>query len=228
MLFEMAVGQLPFPQKHISEAIKYHVKQEPPKPRALFPDLPENLEKIILKAMQKDPANRYQSAAAFAKSLEEITGTVTSVTSAPTDIKGAVSLFTQYQKSLVEQRGVSVFQEFEAPPLLTEDKIQILLPDKTSKLFSIKSNSVTIGRESDNDIPIDDQKASRHHLRIDYDGRSYRIVDLDSTNGTYLANTRLLPVLPKNDTEKALRVGEPGFAYCASKLRALLPEHGSN
>lgn len=212
MLFELAVGQLPFPAKTISEAIKYHVRQEPPKPRALFPDLPENLEKIILKAMEKDPANRYQSAEAFAKALEGITSTVTSVSSAPTEVQGTVSLFTQYQKSLVEQRGVSVFQEFEAPLMLTEDKIQILAADKSSKLIAIKTSGMTIGRESDNDIPIDDQKASRHHLRIDYDGKSYRIIDLDSTNGTYLANTRLLPGIAEEwIPEKALRIGDTWF-----------------
>ncbi len=221
MLFELAVGQLPFPAKTISEAIKYHVQQEPPKPRSLFPDLPEKLEKIILKAMAKNPANRYQTAEAFAKGLEETTSTTTAVSSAPTAMKDVVSLYTQYQKSLVEQRGVSVFQEFEAPPVLTEDKIQILAADKTSNIVAVKTTGMTIGRESDNDIPIDDQKASRHHARIEFDGKSYRVIDLDSTNGTYLANARLLPGITEEWTpEKALRIGDTWFRL----LRAQKPE----
>jgi serine/threonine protein kinase len=221
MLFELVVGQLPFPAKTISEAIKYHVRQAPPKPRSLFPDLPENLEKIILKAMEKEPANRYQSAEAFAKALEQTISSTTSVSTAPTAVKDAVSLYTQYQKSLVEQRGVSVFQEFAAPLELTEDKIQILAPDKTSKIVAIKTGGMTIGRDSDNNIPIDDQKASRHHARIDFDGKTYRVYDLDSTNGTYLANARLLPGIAEEWTsEKALRIGDTWFRL----LRAQLPE----
>lgn len=219
MLFELAVGQLPFPAKTISEAIKYHVRQEPPKPRALFPDLPENIEKIILKAMEKDPANRYQSSAAFSKALEEALSTAVSISSAPTDMKGAVSLLTQYQKSLVEQRGVSVFQEFEIPSVITEDKIQILTPDKKSKTVAIKTTGMTIGRENDNDIPIDDQKASRHHARVDFDGKSYRVVDLDSTNGTHLANARLLPGIAEEWTpEKALRIGDTWFRLLRAQM----------
>ncbi len=44
--------------------------------------------------------------------------------------------------------------------------------------------SLTIGRDSENDLVIDDQAVSREHCRVDYDGEFYWVVDKDSHNGT--------------------------------------------
>ncbi|MBN1148839.1 MAG: FHA domain-containing protein, partial [Anaerolineales bacterium] len=47
------------------------------------------------------------------------------------------------------------------------------------------------------------------HARIEFDGANYKISDLNSTNGTYLANARLLPGVPEVWTpDKALRIGD--------------------
>jgi diguanylate cyclase (GGDEF)-like protein len=43
-----------------------------------------------------------------------------------------------------------------------------------------------IGRSSSNDLFIDQESISRHHARISFDGTSYFIADLGSTNGTYV------------------------------------------
>ena len=41
-----------------------------------------------------------------------------------------------------------------------------------------------IGRASDNDIELHDRHVSRHHAELTYDGTTWRIRDLNSTNGT--------------------------------------------
>ncbi|MDP9148662.1 MAG: GGDEF domain-containing protein [Myxococcota bacterium] len=43
-----------------------------------------------------------------------------------------------------------------------------------------------IGRSSTSDLFIDQESASRHHARITFDGEHYWVVDLKSTNGTYV------------------------------------------
>jgi diguanylate cyclase (GGDEF)-like protein len=43
-----------------------------------------------------------------------------------------------------------------------------------------------IGRSSSNDLFIDQESISRHHARISFDGTSYWVADLGSTNGTYV------------------------------------------
>lgn len=52
---------------------------------------------------------------------------------------------------------------------------------------------LTLGRGDDNDIVLNDGAISRHHLRIDWDGRRATVTDLGSSNGTVLGDQRLLP-----------------------------------
>lgn len=70
MLFEMLTGQLPFQgESPVSVALK-QIQDVPKKPRDINPKIPEGLEYITLRAMQKDPANRYQSAAEMLRDLD--------------------------------------------------------------------------------------------------------------------------------------------------------------
>ncbi len=62
VLYEMLVGRVPFfGDSPLAIAYK-HVREEPPHPRTLAPEIPEALEAVVLKAMAKDPGLRYQSA----------------------------------------------------------------------------------------------------------------------------------------------------------------------
>jgi ABC-type multidrug transport system ATPase subunit/pSer/pThr/pTyr-binding forkhead associated (FHA) protein len=49
--------------------------------------------------------------------------------------------------------------------------------------FPLKKDSVTLGREADNDIVVDVEAVSRHHAVLQRRGTSYVITDLGSTNG---------------------------------------------
>ncbi|NMC28264.1 MAG: Stk1 family PASTA domain-containing Ser/Thr kinase, partial [Syntrophomonadaceae bacterium] len=62
VLFEMLTGKVPFnADSPITVALR-HIHDEPPSPRSINPDIPEELEAIIFKAMAKDPGKRFQSA----------------------------------------------------------------------------------------------------------------------------------------------------------------------
>lgn len=65
MLYEMATGQLPFTAETPVSVALMQVQQEPQPPREINPNIPEGLEQIILKAMQKDPNRRYLQAKEF-------------------------------------------------------------------------------------------------------------------------------------------------------------------
>ena len=62
-MFQMATGQLPFADAGPSfgKLLAAHLQQPPPLPRSINPDVPEELEAIILETLEKDPARRYQS-----------------------------------------------------------------------------------------------------------------------------------------------------------------------
>ena len=210
LLYELAVGRLPFRVKTITEAIRCHTKEPPPPPRSIRPDLPEPMERILLRALAKDPADRFPNAKALADALVDALPAASVATAPPTALAGAVSLMTQYQQSLVEARGSSILEEFPEPPAdLSQDRVSILAQDHTIRSVSMKPGGLTIGRSADNDVALDDSKVSRHHARIEFDGTNYQVVDLNSTNGTYLANVKLLPGVAEVWTpDKALRIGD--------------------
>lgn len=70
VLFEMATGKLPFDNDDIGALLLQQVRQSPPKPRDINPDIPMALENVILKALEKKPEHRYQSCQALMIALE--------------------------------------------------------------------------------------------------------------------------------------------------------------
>jgi len=71
---------------------------------------------------------------------------------------------------------------------------------------------LTIGRDGKNGIVVDLDTVSRRHAKIVIrEGRSY-VVDLKSTNGTYLNNKEVLEELPLRSGDH-LKVGGPIFKF---------------
>ena len=71
MLYEMLTGRLPFEADNAVSVAIMQMQAEPTKPSEINPDIPDGLEEITLKAMQKDPAKRYQTAAEMLYDIDE-------------------------------------------------------------------------------------------------------------------------------------------------------------
>ena len=72
VLYEMCTGKIPFDaDTPVSVALK-HLQETPEEPISLANDIPESLNAIILKAMQKEVSNRYASAQALYNDLTKI------------------------------------------------------------------------------------------------------------------------------------------------------------
>ena len=72
ILFEMVIGRVPFEgDTPLSVAVKQRV-EAPQNPKELNTNIPEDLSRLILKCMEKDKANRYQSTAKFLLDLKNI------------------------------------------------------------------------------------------------------------------------------------------------------------
>jgi serine/threonine protein kinase len=61
-LYEMATGEAPFAGRDWFELARKHNEKLPTPPREKNPELDPDLERIILRCLEKDPAHRYQSA----------------------------------------------------------------------------------------------------------------------------------------------------------------------
>jgi TolB-like protein/Flp pilus assembly protein TadD len=74
VLYEMAAGRLPFRGKTPAGILGAILTESPVRPSAANGDIPVRLDRVILKALEKEPANRYDSAAALSADLAEIEG----------------------------------------------------------------------------------------------------------------------------------------------------------
>ncbi|MGY1836744.1 Stk1 family PASTA domain-containing Ser/Thr kinase [Blastococcus sp. SYSU DS0510] len=63
LLYELVTGAPPFTGDSPVSVAYQHVREDPRLPSSINPDVPPELDAILLKAMSKNPANRYQSAA---------------------------------------------------------------------------------------------------------------------------------------------------------------------
>ena len=62
VLYELATGKLPFEELTSGSTYDAILNREPLPPRALNPNVPEDLERVIVKALEKDRDHRYQTA----------------------------------------------------------------------------------------------------------------------------------------------------------------------
>jgi eukaryotic-like serine/threonine-protein kinase len=70
VLYEMTTGKRPFPQTNPALLISSILNDQPAPPSATIPGITPDLENIILKALDKDPGRRYQSALEMCVDLE--------------------------------------------------------------------------------------------------------------------------------------------------------------
>ena len=71
MLYEMLTGSLPFEADNAVSVAIMQLQSQAKKPTEINPDIPEGLEEITMKAMQKNPEKRYQSAAEMLQDIQE-------------------------------------------------------------------------------------------------------------------------------------------------------------
>jgi eukaryotic-like serine/threonine-protein kinase len=71
-LYEMTTGHTPFQAESSYGLMEAHLKSAPRPPIEVRPDLPVGLSQIILMALEKDPARRFQTADAFRTALKSI------------------------------------------------------------------------------------------------------------------------------------------------------------
>ena len=233
LLYELVTGKLPFPLKTISEAIRCHMYEPPPVPPPLPPEYPADLSRLLTQTLQRNPDYRPASAADFAALLGGLlavdeepseAGSSAAAVAGPTAVPtaGAREGGTAISGEADEGRGPSIWKKLK--PLPEEqgiDHVEIFAPGGECHTVSLGKEALTIGRDENSNVVLDDLKASRQHARVDFDGVHYRLTDLNSTNGTFLGRTRLLPAVPETWLpDKPLRIGD-------HYLRLVLAKAGS-
>ena len=213
MLFELSVGRLPFNPKSIAEAARMHGREPVPLPSELRPGYPADLEQIVLRCLSKDPDQRYATARDLAHDLQALLRPILSIPASGTS--GVLALppappppsfqspDDRYPTDIVtaimsQQLSQSLPNSYPVPEGDTEnDQLVFYSPDQPAFTVKLSESIYKIGREPDNTIVLRGGKASRAHAQVERkpNGRYY-IVDLHSTNGTWVDDTRLEPEIP--------------------------------
>lgn len=115
-LYELVTGQRPFDADNEYAVMAGHLQRAPAPPNTLRNDLPPGLNDIILMAMEKNPAQRFQSADAFRNALQSLrvgapeAGSVSPVRERDEDVTGTVaspptSVISAVMRGAAEEHG---------------------------------------------------------------------------------------------------------------------------
>jgi serine/threonine-protein kinase len=72
VLYETFTGRLPFGGDTVMAVVLAHIQQQAPRPKEFVKGLPIELEAVILKCLEKDPAKRFQQVTHILKELTAI------------------------------------------------------------------------------------------------------------------------------------------------------------
>jgi serine/threonine protein kinase len=105
VLFEMLTGEVPFHARSPVETMNAILIDEPPDIGALVSPIPEPVEELVWRCLEKDPARRFSSARDLAFALESAAKSVTSATPVParrrTSEPRAVAPSRKYTRGIV-------------------------------------------------------------------------------------------------------------------------------
>ena len=115
VLYEMVTGHVPYEAETPMAVMLKHITEPLPLPRSINPNVPEPVERVILKALAKDPAHRYQTAGEMVEALTIATRNLTKEPEQPVEgklgIAGSgigrerISLLTRLQRTWAQPRG---------------------------------------------------------------------------------------------------------------------------
>ncbi len=68
---------------------------------------------------------------------------------------------------------------------------------ESGKSFPLAEDTTTLGRQHDCDVCLPSQAVSRHHAQIVHQDPEYYVVDLESSNGSFLNSNKITPMEPQ-------------------------------
>jgi hypothetical protein len=103
-------------------------------------------------------------------------------------------------------------------------KLVIQQGPEAGREISLERGLLVIGRGQDSDLVLQDTRASRHHAELRRFGDQWLVVDLGSTNGTFVGSVRL----PPNEARPLLpgaqvTIGATSFALELERVAELPP-----
>ena len=174
VVYEWLTGAAPFTGTYM-EVMLQQTSATPAPLREKNPAIPSDVEQVILTALHKDPQRRFGRIEVFAAALEQ----AARQDAAPQ--ANAPSLTNGVQHSAITKEVSSMEAALVGPFGRT-----VIGPTR-----------VTIGRAPDNMIVLSDGRVSSHHAEVRPEGGAFSIVDLGSSNGTFMNEQQITSNAPR-------------------------------
>ncbi|MFZ9396336.1 MAG: FHA domain-containing protein, partial [Erythrobacter sp.] len=115
------------------------------------------------------------------------------------------------EDEVYEATQFSVFEP-DPEPAAPEHCLHLVVDGRTEKQFPIGHNGLRIGRSAPADVILADRHVSRRHCQVEFEGSELVVVDLGSTNGTFIDDEKVVDraVLPVGSV---LKVGQCELVY---------------
>jgi eukaryotic-like serine/threonine-protein kinase len=95
VLYTLLTGRPPFPGENVAELLHKHCYQVPDRPQRLVPDIPHDVDALVMQLLEKDPSRRPADGLVLIRQLERLRGKyqrkqadLTSAESPPEDVSG--------------------------------------------------------------------------------------------------------------------------------------------
>jgi serine/threonine-protein kinase len=186
LLYEMLTGRRAFAGSGVSEIVMRLAHEQPVPASSVVQGLPAEVERVLARALQKDPARRYGGAAAFAEDLEDVLGSRPprhATVEAPTQPAAAA-----------QTRVAGIGGPALAFPPGKRVSLAFLSGPRSGDVYALERPSVLIGRQggaAGAGIELADGQVSRAHALLECRGSRCLVRDLDSTNGTFVGAERV-------------------------------------
>jgi serine/threonine protein kinase len=186
VLYEMVAGRLPFNYSNVNKMLLAHISEPVPPPRLFNPQTPPELEKIILKAMRKLPAERYQNTEQMITALKEIAASTSTLAQAE-------ALPVSFDLSPDDLDRLP--SQFAASLRLPAKDLMLPIPAKERVIIGRTHRDmvadIDLGPHGGSQLGI-----SRRHACLIWQNERWSIDDLDSLNGTYVNGIQVKPGHP--------------------------------
>ena len=222
MLYEILTGRLPFESENEFVLMKAHTEETPVLPRQLNPNIPIEIESAIVKAISKNPADRFQDADEFLQTLLDL-----GFSAAKNPALGFESL---YQAKISATRNRQISEKFNSKnypsdlsiqkpediqssvptPNMSENQIQPL-ENSIEKAFSPTetdtevSDVLTNQPQNTGEADFDSQEIKATRLG---EAENYQTNQEQQTNKEEIKATRLGAFPQQQNEIKATRLGE--------------------
>ena len=197
------------------------MKETPPLPRVANPAVPSRLNAIARKAIAKEREDRFQSGSHMARALRAAADSLSPeelLDFAPPERVYAIETGLDSRPPAVRPvRPAAVTGESALPT--AEFQLIVTRDGEDPSLLALDRLEYTIGRGKHFDISLDAVGVSREHARLERTLNGWQVVDLQSTNGTYVEKNRLLAGVPEPwEQESVLRIGPYALRWRRNEL----------